>query len=111
MTPIYYADVSVAQVEAICRKYGVAEMALFGSAARGDMKPDSDVDIMVEFLPGEHPGIGFFRLEDDLAALFGRRVDVSVRSLLKPRVRPNAERDAIFLYGAACPGQGPIWPL
>ena len=75
-------------------------MAAFGSAARGDIQPGSDVDILVEFEPGTHPGLGFFQLEEELSALFGRRVDLGRKSLLKPLVRPNVLRDAVVLYGA-----------
>ena len=88
------------QIAAICHKYHVSEMAIFGSAARGELRPDSDIDIMVEFLPGQHPGIGFFQLEDDLAGLFGRKVDVGRKSLLKPRALPSAMRDAVVVYAA-----------
>ncbi len=45
------------QVAAICRKYGVKELAVFGSAARGEMRPDSNVDLLVDFLPDARPGL------------------------------------------------------
>ncbi|MCX6595884.1 MAG: nucleotidyltransferase domain-containing protein, partial [Acidobacteria bacterium] len=41
----------------ICRRYQVSELSLFGSAARGEMRPDSDVDFLVEFLPAARPGL------------------------------------------------------
>ena len=100
MTLVPGIEIPSEQIAAVCRKFGVSEMAIFGSTARGEPRPDSDIDIMVEFLPGRHPGIGFFRLEDELAAILGRRVDLGRRSLLKPRVRPSAERDAIVIYAA-----------
>ena len=87
-------------IDALCRKFHIQEMAVFGSAAREETKPDSDVDVFVEFEPGYHPGLGWFDLEEELEALLGARVDLSRKSLLKPRVRREALRDAVVLFGA-----------
>ena len=84
----------------ICRRYQIRELAIFGSAARGDMRSDSDVDIMIELEPGTHPGLGWFNLEEELEAIFGRRIDAMQKKLLKPRIRVEAERDAVVLYAA-----------
>ncbi|HQR90978.1 MAG TPA: nucleotidyltransferase family protein, partial [Caulobacter sp.] len=56
--------------------YGVQRVGVFGSTARGEAGPDSDVDVLVEFAPKVLPGFGVFRLERDLAALFERPVDL-----------------------------------
>jgi uncharacterized protein len=93
-------EVSPERLAEICRRYRVVELAVFGSAARGDLRPGSDVDIFLEFESGTHPGMGFFDLEDELTALFGRHVDLGRKSLLKPMVRRNAVRDAVVLYAA-----------
>lgn len=59
---------------AICRKYGVKKMSLFGSAARGEMRPDSDVDLMVEFKRSSKTTyFDFAQLQEDLSPLFGKR--------------------------------------
>ena len=61
-----------------CRRHHIARLAIFGSALRYDFRPDSDVDVLVDFEPGHVPG--FFRLfdmEEELSALFeGRKVDL-----------------------------------
>ena len=93
-------EVSPERLAAICGRYRVSELAVFGSAARGEMRPESDVDVLVEFEPGTHPGLGFFQLEEELSGLFGRRVDLGRKSLLKPLVRPSVLRDAVVLYAA-----------
>ena len=93
-------EVAIEPLAEICRRYHVSELAVFGSAARGDMRSDSDVDILVEFEPGTHPGLRFFDLEEELTTLFGRHVDLGRTSLLKPLVRPSALRDAVMLYTA-----------
>ena len=88
----------LAEFAEICRKYRVREMAMFGSSARGDARPNSDVDLFVEFDAGFHPGLGWFDLEEDLERLLGRKVDLNRKALLKPNVRREALRDAIQLY-------------
>jgi len=59
---------------AVCRKYGVKKMSLFGSAARGELRPDSDVDLMVEFKPSSKTtSFDWIDLQDELSPLFGSR--------------------------------------
>ncbi len=51
-------------------------MAFFGSVLREDFRPDSDIDVLVEFEPGHVPGLAFFTMQQELAQLFGREVDL-----------------------------------
>jgi predicted nucleotidyltransferase len=69
-----------------------------GSVARAEAREESDVDVYVEFEAGFHPSLGWFDLEEELERLLGRHVDLSRKSLLKPRVRREALRDAVVLY-------------
>jgi len=86
---------------AVCRRYGVRELFLFGSAARGETHPGSDIDIMVEFEPGVRIGlIKFEFLIEELESLAGRRVDLVTRSGLKPWIRPHVLKDARVIYAA-----------
>jgi uncharacterized protein len=90
-----------AALEEVCRRYSVKELSLFGSAVRGEMRPESDVDVMVEFAPGARIGlIKFESLAEELEALAGRRVDLVTRRGLKPWVRPEALKDARVIYAA-----------
>lgn len=67
-------------------KYGLKSMAVFGSATRDDFRPDSDVDIMVEF---ERPiGIEFVSLADELETIVQRKVDLVTRGSIKERYMP-----------------------
>ena len=91
---------SPAAIAHICRKYHILEMAMFGSAARGDGTSASDIDLCVDFEPGYHPGLGWFDLEEELEALLGRPVDLNRKTLLKPLIRTEALRDAVLLYAA-----------
>ena len=81
------------------RDRGVRHAALFGSSARGDQRPDSDVDIMIEVDPAARIGIyEYVAIKDYIAGLFDIRVDVVRRDRLKPYVRPVATRDAIYAF-------------
>jgi uncharacterized protein len=94
-------DISSAQLGEICQRFQVKELAVFGSAARGEMEPDSDVDILVEFEAGHSNGLfEFDALERELAALFGRKVDLVSKSGLKARVRSSVLQDAKPIYAA-----------
>ncbi|HVY94687.1 MAG TPA: nucleotidyltransferase family protein [Bryobacteraceae bacterium] len=85
----------------VCRRYGVRALSVFGSAARGEMRPESDVDFMVEFEPGMRIGLsGFESLARELESLAGRRVDLVTKRGLKPWVRPQAMKDARLVYAA-----------
>ncbi len=71
----------MAEIAEVCRKYGVRELAVFGSALRDDFRPDSDVDFLVTF---ENNDAGpwmskFIDLEEELTSLLGRKVDVVSR--------------------------------
>jgi uncharacterized protein len=87
------------QNEAALRARGVSHAALFGSRARGDNRPDSDIDIMIEVDPAA--GIGVYEyvaLKDYIAALFDRPVDVVSRDGLKPYVKPAVTTDAVYAF-------------
>jgi len=81
------------------RRRGVAHAALFGSAARGQARPDSDLDIMVDIAPGAAVDVyDYVGLRQFIEALFPVRVDIANRAALKPHVRPSAERDAVYAF-------------
>jgi predicted nucleotidyltransferase len=85
--------------EAALRARGVAHAALFGSRARGDARPDSDTDIMIEIDPEAPVGIyEYVRIKEYIANLFDGPVDVVDREGLKPYVRPAATADAIYAF-------------
>lgn len=90
-----------AQIAEVCRRYHVKELSLFGSAARGELRPDSDVDLLVDFLPDARVGLlDLSALMRELADLLGRRVDIAVKPALKPLVRTGVLKDARVLYAA-----------
>jgi len=81
------------------RARGVTHAALFGSRARGDNRPDSDTDIMIEVDPDARITVyDYVGLKDYIASLFEGPVDVVDRKGLKPYVRPAATADAVSAF-------------
>jgi uncharacterized protein len=93
--------VDEAELKHICRRYSVKELAVFGSAASGRMRPDSDIDLLVEFLPEagadlvDHAGLML-----DLSRLVGRHVDLVSKRGLKPLIRSSVLKQARLIYAA-----------
>ncbi len=81
------------------RHRGVLHAALFGSVARGEEKPDSDIDILIELAPDAQVGVfEYVGIEHYLTDLLASPVDVANRKRLKAFVMPSAERDAIYAF-------------
>lgn len=89
----------------LCEKWDVATLEVFGSTARGDDRPDSDVDLLVTFREDAHPGMfDMVRLQDELAELLGRDVDVMTRKAVEESDNPFRKqsilREATLIYPA-----------
>jgi predicted nucleotidyltransferase len=89
-----------ARLAELCRRYGIAELAVFGSVARGDAGPDSDVDLLYVRVPGNDLGMAYFDLQDDLERLFGHSVDLVAKEGLHRVIRDQVLADAQVLYAA-----------
>ncbi|MCX5894118.1 MAG: nucleotidyltransferase family protein [Deltaproteobacteria bacterium] len=90
------------KIEAFCRRWKVKEFALFGSVLREDFRPDSDIDVLASFAPGG--GITFdnrVEMQDELAEIFGRKVDLVEREAVRnPFRRHNILTTREVVYAA-----------
>jgi uncharacterized protein len=85
-----------------CRAHGIRRLRLFGSALRGELHADSDLDLLVEFEPGRTPGLlGIARLELELEEMLGRPVDLRTLADLSRYFRDKVAAEARTLYDAA----------
>lgn len=72
------------QIASFCRRWKIVEFSLFGSVLRDDFRPDSDVDVLVSFAPDARWSLfDHVRMEDELSALLGRKVDVVSRRAIE----------------------------
>jgi len=91
----------LAKIKRLCRKFGIARLALFGSAARGEMTPESDIDLLVDFAPDSKVSLfDIPAIQDAFSAAFGgRKVDIATPEVLEnPYRRKTILRDARVLY-------------
>jgi predicted nucleotidyltransferase len=95
-------DLPTEQIADICRRYRVSELSIFGSVLRENFRPDSVVDLLVEFEPDARIGfIELGRLEQELEDLLGRKIDLRTKRSLRPELRDEILRSAPVLYEAA----------
>ena len=96
-------SVSKDRIASFCRERGIRRLAFFGSVLRPDFRPDSDVDVLVEFEPDRIPGLlGIARMEREFSALIGnRRVDLRTAEDLSPYFRQAVLAEAEVQYAQA----------
>lgn len=81
-----------------CRQHHIRKLALFGSVLRDDFRPDSDIDVLVEFELGYTPGFAFFSMEHELSKVFGRKVELHTPSFLSRYFRDRVLKEAEMQY-------------
>jgi uncharacterized protein len=84
-----------AKLAQYCRRYHIRRLAFFGSVLRDDFTSSSDVDVLVEFEAGYTPGLAFFGMQDELAKILGRKVDLNTPGFLSPYFREQVQREAV----------------
>ena len=91
------------KIAVFCRRHNIKKLSLFGSVLREDFGPDSDVDVLVEFLPGRTPGyFSLFDMETELSSLLGgRKADIRTSRDLSRYFRDQVIREASVQYEAA----------
>ena len=84
-----------------CRRNHIRRLALFGSVLRDDFRPDSDVDVLVEFEPEHVPGWEFFDMQEELSRIIERKVDLNTRGFLSKYFRDRVLAEAEIQYDRA----------
>ncbi len=84
-------------IAAFCRRNHIRWLAFFGSVLRDDFTPDSDVDLLVEFEPGQTPGLAFFAMQRELSEILGRKADLNTAMDLSPYFRQEVLDEAEVL--------------
>ena len=92
-------DIPVEQIEEFSQKYHIRKLSLFGSILRADFRPDSDIDVLVEFDPQQVPGfITLGAMHVELAEILGREVDIRTYASLSSYFCDNVLKHAQVLY-------------
>jgi predicted nucleotidyltransferase len=89
------------RIEEFCRANGIRRLAFFGSILHDDVRPESDVDVLVEFQPGVRVGLAFIRMQDELSAILGHKVDLNTPGSLSKYFQDEILHEAEALYVAA----------
>ncbi len=100
MVIIAGVDVDERRLAEICDRYGIAELQIFGSRARGTSGPDSDIDVLYTLRPRRRLGWEIEELADELTDLFGHRVDLVSLRALHPMLRSSVLAEARPVYAA-----------
>ena len=93
--------IDASRLAALCRRYGIARLEVFGSVARGEQRPDSDVDLLYTLEGGRALGWEVEDLVESLTEVFHRPVDLVSRRSLHPMIRDRVMAEAETLYAAA----------
>lgn len=94
------SEVDEERLAAVCARYGVGRLLIFGSVARGTATPDSDVDVLYELLPGRVLGWEIEQFADELSEVLGRPVDLVSLAALHRRLREPVLAEARALFAA-----------
>ena len=94
----YFCKVNIGFANHLCRLFG-ERIGIFGSFARGEEKQGSDVDVLVEFTPGQATLHNIVTLADYLESLFGKKVDLVTVGGIDPYIRSHVEREVIWIEG------------
>ena len=88
------------RIAKFCQDHHIRKLALFGSVLRKDFRPDSDVDVLVEFEEGHIPGFAFFSFQSELSEILGRKADLHTPAFLSRYFRDQVIANSQIQYAA-----------
>jgi predicted nucleotidyltransferase len=89
------------KIAEFCKRNRIRKLSLFGSALRGELRENSDIDLLVEFEPGHVPGLAFFAMENELSEILSRKVDLNTPQFLSRYFREQVLAEAELQYAAS----------
>lgn len=95
-----FVDLDAKKLAALCARLGIRRLSVFGSVARGEERPESDIDLLAEF-SDRVTLLDLVRAERELADELGRRVDLLTPAALSPHLRDRVQSEARVLYERA----------
>jgi predicted nucleotidyltransferase len=99
--PVSRLDIPLQAVRKLCRHHHIRRLSLFGSVLREDFRPESDVDMLVEFEPGHSPAWDIVRIEEEFSQLFGgHKVDMLNPKYLNRHLKDRILSSAVLQYEA-----------
>jgi len=93
-------EISREKLAEFCRRHRIQKLCFFGSILRDDFRPESDIDVLVEFEPGARTGLLFFAMQDELSEMLGRKVDLNTIGFLSKYFRQQVMAEAKVQYDA-----------
>ena len=93
-------DVPEQAIADVCQRHHIRRLAFFGSVLHGQLRSDSDLDVLVEFDENHTPGFAFFDVEAELSQILGRKVDLNTPQFLSPHFRQEVEAEAEVVFGS-----------
>lgn len=90
--------ISEDKIADFCQRNHISKLSLFGSVLRSDFRPDSDVDVLVEFMPGQKIGLRIVSMEIELTEMLGRKVDLRTPEELSHYFREKVVNSAEVIY-------------
>ena len=97
-SPFEISENAREKLSQVCRKFYVRKLSVYGSVLHGEARPDSDLDILVEFIPGHVPGFAFVDLQDELSSILGRTVDLRTPNDLSKYFCDTVVKEAQPIY-------------
>lgn len=99
MLPTLPISVPHDHIAEFCQRHHIRKLSLFGSVLRDDFRPESDIDVLVEFEPGKTPGFAVMAMQQELSELFdGRTVDLRTPQELSRYIRDRVMAEALVQY-------------
>lgn len=99
MNTNYKIEIPLEKINSFCKKWNISELAFFGSILREDFDPkNSDIDIMITFIPGQHWGWEIVTMKEELESIFNRSIDLVTKKAIENSKNPYRKKEILESY-------------